>query len=531
MNTLYNLFPLEQKQILHIEELLSTLSVKEKIGQVIFSGLTGTYMSSDSNTLTKISNLVEKGIGGLVFFKGELKQYHSLINQFQKISKIPLLFSADFERGLAMRIAGMVSFPHNMAVAQTGDIRLAERLGSLVSREMRHLGIQMNFAPVVDLAGVAENPVINIRAFSDDKQKVTEFANAFIYGSKQHRVITVLKHFPGHGYTKEDSHNVLPVVDKTKAELFDSDLVPFISCIKAGAQCIMSAHLEVPEFEPEKGLPATLSKNILTALLREELGFEGLIVSDAMNMNGVTNYYSAREAAVKAFLAGNDALLLPPDDDIYFDALEEAVTEGVITEERLNTSVRRIFAAKMWSGLFSGEAETKEIDVIAGREAAELAAEIASKSVTMFSGVDIIPQEIKPGTVCITVSDKLPGETESYFAETFSQIHPETEKIYISPFTTNEMLNKIAACIMTGSLVLIPIFYRARSYQGAIQLSDELLGFFSELRRKDIHCIYLFFGNPYLSGQLEKTDNIILAYSDVPASQKAALQKITGINI
>lgn len=528
---IYKVFLLDVSQIDRIEAILGSMSVQEKICQLIFPGITGTYMSSDSHILQKVSKLVGNGVGGLVFFKGELNQYQSLIQKFQTSSKIPLLFSADFERGLAMRIVNMVSFPHNMAVAQTHEPRLSERLGEAIAREMKLLGIHMNFAPVVDLAGEAENPVVNIRAYSDDKRVVAEFSNAFIRGAKKYNILSVLKHFPGHGYTIEDSHNELPVVNKSRQEMFEQDLYPFIECIKAGAQCVMSGHLEVPAFENQKGLPATLSYNILTGLLREEIGFQGLIITDAMNMNGVTNYYSTREAAVMALRAGNDALLLPPDEDIYIEAISDAVSNGEITVERLNESVRRILAAKIWAGLLDENRPSLEINSIANRDSELLADEIASKSLTLKITEGILPLKGNSAPVCITITDKIPTEIETCFSDILGNIYADSLRLYISPHTSGKAMDEILETLPEKSIILLPVFYRARSYQGAIKLSPDILRFAADLKLKGHTCIYLFFGNPFLSQQLSGDENIILAYSDVQASQKAALRLITGISI
>lgn len=518
-----------------IEGIVQKMSLREKVGQLISPGSVGVYQSSDSAAYRKITHLIGKiGIGGIVLFRGDIYAYYELIEELQRKSKIPILFSADFERGLAMRITNTLSFPLNMALAKTGDLTLAEKMGRAIAKECRAIGVAMNFAPVVDLAGEKKNPVINTRAYGSDKMTVASFAEAFIRGASSERVLSSAKHFPGHGYTTMDSHRELPLINRTKKKMLADDIYPFERCIAAGVQSIMMGHLEVPAFEKQEGLPATLSEAIVTGLLRKQLGFDGLIISDAMNMNGVTNYFSARQASVMAIRAGNDMLLLPPDEEIAFDAILEAVTDKVIPENQITESVKRILSAKMWAGLF--EKKKNDIhqvkNIVSGSGTASLAREIADKSVSFSNGAaKHLPAKLKKPLFCLTVSDKSPSETETYFSSTLKKLMPGTENIFITPFVPESLLNRIADSLTPGIQPLLPVFYRARSYQGRLEIPHYLLEFFEKIEKNFPDAIYIFFGNPFLSEQLSKAKNIVLAYGDVQISQTAVIAKLTGVKI
>ncbi|GMU86596.1 MAG: hypothetical protein AMXMBFR48_18380 [Ignavibacteriales bacterium] len=529
------LFPLKTGQKRTVDGILEAMSIEEKIGQMISPGSIGVFQPSESAAYRKIIHLVEKiGVGGVVLFRGDIYAYFELIEELQSKSKIPILFSADFERGLAMRITNTLSFPLNMALAKTGDLSLAQKMGKAIATECRALGVSMNFAPVVDLAGEKKNPVINTRAYGSDKELVASFAESFIKGASSERVLSSAKHFPGHGYTTMDSHRELPLINRTKAKMLSDDIYPFRRCINAGVQSIMMGHLEVPAFEKQDGLPATLSRAIVTGLLRNQLGFDGLVVSDAMNMNGVTNYFSAREAAVLAVQAGNDMLLLPPDEEIAFDALVEAVKNETISAEQINASVRRILYAKMWAGLFAGEKRDihKVKKIVSSGSTHRLAREIAEKSVSFSKGaLKNLPSKTKKPVFCLTISDKSPSETETYFSATLKKIMPGTENIFITPFVPETLLNRIVDSLSGDIQPVLPVFYRARSYQGRLELPPHLLDFFNKIESRFPDCIYIFLGNPFLSEQLGKGKNTVLAYGDVPISQTAVIARLTGMAV
>jgi beta-N-acetylhexosaminidase len=347
----YSVFNLTSDEKVWVDSVLDRMTIRERVAQMIMPWAGGNYTSETSSEFKRIKYLVEDlKVGGLIFFKGDILNEALLINKVQSISQVPLLISSDFERGLAMRLTDATEFPYNMALAATGDTRLASEMGRIISLESRAIGIHQNYAPVADINTNADNPIINIRAYSEDKNIVSDYCQAFISGTVRGKMIATVKHFPGHGGTMTDSHKELPVINSTREELMQNDLIPFINAINSGVHSVMIGHLSVPSLEPGKK-PATLSKNIITGLLKEELGFQGLIVTDAMNMNAVTKNYSVAEASVLAVKAGNDIILMPPDEAIAITAISDAVHNGEISIERINESVRKILSAKKWVDL------------------------------------------------------------------------------------------------------------------------------------------------------------------------------------
>ncbi|HKM81952.1 MAG TPA: glycoside hydrolase family 3 N-terminal domain-containing protein, partial [Candidatus Acidoferrum sp.] len=276
-----------------------------------------------------------------------------LTNQLQSKSKLPLLIGADFERGTAMRLDEGTSFPTAMALAAGGNPRDAYTVGKITALEARAVGIQWIYAPDADVNNNPGNPIINTRSFGEEPARVSEFVSEFIRGVQQNGGLATAKHFPGHGDTAGDSHLDLPMIKADRERLENLELVPFRAAIAAGVGSIMTGHLAVPALEPDANTPATLSSRILTDLLRKQLGFEGLVVTDAMDMGGITVRFAPGDAAVRAFLAGADALLMPPVPDAAFGALLAAAQSGQITQERLDASVRRILLAKAKLGLSS----------------------------------------------------------------------------------------------------------------------------------------------------------------------------------
>ena len=328
----------------------------EKIGQLLFTTYHGSFTSTDADAYRKMMHDVDDlHVGGFInvtqmsplgIIKSQAYPTAVLTNQLQARSKLPLLIGADFERGSAMRLDEGTSFPTAMALAAGGNPADAYTMGKITALEARAVGIHWIYAPVSDVNNNPGNPIINTRSFGEDPQRVAEYVAAFVRGVQENGGLATAKHFPGHGDTAADSHIDLPVIRADKDRLEHLELVPFRSAISAGVGSIMTGHLSIPALEPDPNTPATLSNNVLTGLLRDELHFEGLVITDAMDMGGITTRYAPGEAAVRAFLAGADALLMSPVPDAAFEALQAAVKSGRISHERLDASVRRILQAK-----------------------------------------------------------------------------------------------------------------------------------------------------------------------------------------
>src|SRR5882724_549690 len=344
-----------------VDTTLRRMTVDEKIGQLLFTTYHGTFTSTDSPAYQQMLHDVnDLHAGGFILVthitplgieKSQTYPTAVLSNQLQFKAKLPLLIGADFERGSAMRLDEGTSFPTQMAIAAGGDPRDAYTMGKITALEARQAGVQWIYAPVADVNNNPGNPIINTRSFGEDAARVSEFVSAYVRGVQENGGLATAKHFPGHGDTAADSHLDLPVIRADRARLESLELVPFRAAIAAGAGSVMTGHLSVPALEPDPNTPATLSSNILTGVLREELGFQGLVVTDAMDMGGITVRFAPGEAAVRAVLAGADCVLMPPVPDAAFEALQEAVKSKRISRERLDASVQRILEAKARLGL------------------------------------------------------------------------------------------------------------------------------------------------------------------------------------
>ena len=278
------------------------------------------------------------------------------MNRLQSDSEIPLLFAADFERGLAYRLNGPTDFPHAMAFGATGDVNYAREAGRITAREARAIGVQWNWFPDADVNSNPANPIINNRSFGEDPQQVSEFVKAYIAGAHEYGMLTTAKHFPGHGDTSTDSHVTVPIVAGDRHHLDTIELPPFRAAIGAGVDAVMVAHLSVPALDPDPHTVASISPAIVDGLLRHDMGFQGMVVTDAMDMNGLMALFppgpaASGQAAVAAVKAGDDVLIIPADLDGAYNGLLAAVRSGEIPEARIDQSVLRILRAKASVGL------------------------------------------------------------------------------------------------------------------------------------------------------------------------------------
>jgi len=336
-----------------IDELIQSLDTRQKVAQIVVPWLRGSYAAFDAEALDKARMWVDSlQVGGLIISIGSPLDVAAKLNYLQGRSMLPLLVAADLESGTAIRLLGGTPFPRNMGVAAAGRELDAYEVGRISALEGRAVGIHMAYAPVADINNNPDNPIINVRSYGEDPDQVARLVAAEIRGMRDHGMLSTAKHFPGHGDTGTDSHIELPVIAAGWERLDTLELVPFRAAIDAGVTAVMSAHIAVPGFNGSNSRPATLAPDILTGVLRDSLGFEGIIVTDALNMAGVVRRYGEGESAVMAFLAGADLLLQPGDPAVAIDAVGEAVAGGRGSQERLDRSVRRMLALKQQQGLF-----------------------------------------------------------------------------------------------------------------------------------------------------------------------------------
>jgi beta-N-acetylhexosaminidase len=333
-----------------VESTLKSMSIDQKIGQLFMPR--GNYSGKGYDPQKLLKWVKEYHLGGMVFFAGQPTVQAQITNDLQAASKIPLFIGEDFEWGIAMRLDSSVRFPYQMALgAMSGNEELIERMGREVGRQCNRLGVHINYAPVVDVNNNPNNPVINFRSFGEDKTNVTRKALAYMRGMQSQKLITSAKHFPGHGDTGVDSHFDVPLISHDKTRLNDIELYPYKELIKNGLSGIMTAHLAIPALDNTPNLASTMSPKIITDLLKKELGFQGLVFTDAMDMEGAVKYFPKGEAIVRAILAGNDVIETFEDVPMAFNAVKKAVTEGRITEGVLDAKIRKILMAKSYVGL------------------------------------------------------------------------------------------------------------------------------------------------------------------------------------
>ncbi|MEI9812099.1 MAG: glycoside hydrolase family 3 N-terminal domain-containing protein [Acidobacteriota bacterium] len=397
------------------------MTLRDRIAQLVIGVAYGDVYSTESDDYKKYHHwITDSHIGGLIVINevefGSARNANPFamavfLNQMQRLSKLPLLVGGDFERAASMRVTGGTQFPHSMAFGAANDLTASRYEGLITAREARALGVHWVFAPVADVNNNPRNPVINIRSYGEDPDLVSQHVAAFIQGAHQDPAANVLvtaKHFPGHGDTDVDSHIGLPTLNIPRYRMDATELKPFRVAIANHVDSIMTAHMAVPELDAS-GVPATVSPKVLTDLLRNEMKFEGLIVTDAMNMQGLSEMFSTGEASVRSILAGADVLLMPPDPDLAIRAVASAVENGRIPKQRINESAVRVLAAKIRLGLLKKRlVNVDEIaDTLASPEAAARAQEIADHGVTLLRNENNVVPLAPASRSCLVLINSL----------------------------------------------------------------------------------------------------------------------------
>ncbi|MER3318224.1 MAG: glycoside hydrolase family 3 N-terminal domain-containing protein [Allomuricauda sp.] len=338
-------------QMAWVENQYANMSLQQRVGQLFMVSVA----SNQSKTATdRVKNLVkEQGVGGVIFLVGGPVQQAKLTNDYQSVSRIPLLIGSDAEWGMAMRLDSTYAFPWNMTLGAIQDSAIVEKVGYQIGRHAKRLGVHINFAPDLDVNNNPKNPIIGNRSFGEDPKNVAQKGGAFVRGMERAGVLSSGKHFPGHGDTATDSHKSLPIINSSVERLDTIELYPFKKVMKSGLSSTMVAHLDVPSLEPREGHPSTLSKSIVTGVLKNQLGFKGLVITDALNMKAVSEFAPEGKVALEAFLAGNDMLLMPENVLKAKETIIEAYNKGTITEERLAESVKKILMGKYKAGLYN----------------------------------------------------------------------------------------------------------------------------------------------------------------------------------
>jgi beta-N-acetylhexosaminidase len=515
-----------------VETTLSGMSVEEKAGQVVFPHSYGRYMSEDSPQYQRMMRLVQEyKVGGVLFFLSSVYDQAVITNKLQEVSRIPLLVGCDFERGVAQRAIEATMFPYNMGIGAADDISMTYQMGKIIAKEGRALGVHQNYAPVADVNNNPLNPIINVRSFGEDVSLVTRHSNAFLRGVQDGGMIATTKHFPGHGNTASDSHLELPSIIGSRDELNMIEFPPFSSNINEGVMSCMIAHLHVTAIDQEEVLPSTLSKGIINGLLKEEMGFHGLVVTDAMNMHAITKNYNTADATVRAFLAGNDAILFPDSAEVSIDAIIEAVRNGIITEERLDESVRKILLAKKYAGLDTNR--LIDIQAIAGiigiQEHRYAALQLARKSITLLdNSKGYLPVSNTERILNISLLDNDNERLDNLFVNEIRKRSPLAGfKVLYPSSHGDDYLNALEEAGKYDKII-VSVYLKVRAFHDNLGLNTQQAEFIKHLISRGKKIIFASHGNPYIISLFPEISTYICNYGDAEVSETALAEALFG---
>ena len=537
----YAQLPLTPAQQKWVDKTLAGMTLDEKIGQLMFPVVSGRFTNLDSDAFQQIKDNIQKyHVGGYHlegYSGGNPASGALLISRMQELAKIPLLITADFEGGAGYQFDGATRFPRGMAIGATGDPQYAYDSAKFTAQEAKAMGVSVNFYPVVDVNDNPANPIINIRSFGENPQRVGEFGAAYVRGTQDADVIATAKHFPGHGDTSVDSHLELPVINFDRARLDQIELPPFEAAMKAGVGAVMTAHIYLSQFEKTPGLPASLSGAITTDLLRKDLGFQGLVFTDALPMHAITANFGATQSPVMAIKAGADVALTPVDIPGAFAALQAAVTSGDLTVERIDQSVRRLLAAKAWAGL---NAQRKpaldQIDTLVSSPAAlQKSQEIIEHALTLVKDdQNVLPLHLSDDDQVLLVNfvdasdQENPGNAGITFRSEFMKRHPRTVYAWVSPSISASEAALIRELAGSYKTIVVSCSIRIASYKGAVGLNDVQQNLLRALAQHPGSFVFALFGSPYLLNYLPELPSYALAYEFYPGAETAMVRAIFG---
>lgn len=541
--------PLNASQREWIETTLRGLSLRQRVGQMVMIWMLGDYTNANDTTYAQIIRWVEQdGIGGVSMSLGTPVEVAAKLNDLQRRARVPLLVSADLEPSLGRLESGVFShylletggatvFPSQMAIAATGRDSDAYDVGRAIAREGRAVGIHINFAPVVDVNNNPANPVINVRSFGEDAQRVARLSALFVRGTQDGGELATAKHFPGHGDTDVDSHVGLPIVGANSARLDSIELVPFKAAIAAGASLVMTAHIALPAVQGDSTTPATLAPRIITGLLRDTLGFRGVAITDAMTMEGIGKGYTTEKSSVLAVQAGADILLKPSDPTRAIDAVVGAVERGQISRARIDSAVRHILELKVRSGAApNGIVSLEHLrEVVGSPEHRAIAASIARRSLTLLRDKEqLVPLAGDTGRVLVV---RYAPETELKAGKTFEAAlragrvtrgrRAPVDVAHIGPGATRDLLDSLDRAANAASTVVVTAYVRRVEGQGRVAVPAPIATWIDALSRKH-RTVVVAFGNPYLIGQFPSVGSFLAAYSVSEDLERAAANALLG---
>ncbi|MEX0661783.1 MAG: glycoside hydrolase family 3 N-terminal domain-containing protein [Balneolaceae bacterium] len=516
-----------------IDSLMNSMTLREKIGQLFVVPAWGTFSNEKDVRHQRLKRLVaEHNVGGIIFMRGEIYPQAVMTNELQDVASIPLWITQDMEFGAAMRVSGTTRFTPAMGVAATGNPSNAYLAGKVTAREAKALGVHQIFGPVLDVNNNPNNPVINVRSYSADPETVSEYGQSFIEGVESEGIMATAKHFPGHGDTDTDSHLSLPTISHDYDRLDSLELVPFRFTINNGLRSVMSAHIAYPNISDNVGRPSTLDESILKSILVDSLNFEGLVVTDGLEMSGITDHYSPGEAVILSLLAGADMMLISPDELTAIADVEKAVEIGRLSEERIDQSVKKMLTLKKENGLF--DHQRVDIEALSSKLNTPtyqgIADKIARNSVTVLKNEgDLLPiTDAKyPKVFVLSVADDQSGSTGTSLAREIQKYHTDVTHYTLDRRSGKEEKDEILEAAKDADLVIIGSFIMVRSHQ-PIQLPAAQRTVVREVLNLESPSALIAFGNPYVVQGLTNVDSHILAWSSNSNQVKQTVPALFG---
>ena len=537
--------PLGAQDSAWVETIFASLSPREKVAQLVMPWVPGEYAAVGSPEYEQVRGWVEDDkVGGLILSMGLPHSYAAKLNHMQRLARFPLLIASDMENGTGMRLGGSYAlpsmlpqgggtvFPPVMAIGATGSDELAYQLGRVLGSEARAVGVHMTFGPVLDVNANPLNPIINTRSFGEDPALVSRMAAAYIRGAREEGLMTTGKHFPGHGDTETDSHIGLPIIRADKKHLDDVDLPPFRTAVGNGIDAIMTAHIAVTGVLGDSAPPATLSRYFMTDLLRKEMGFAGLLVTDAMTMGGVANRYGATVPLVLAVEAGADILLMPRNVTEAINTIFAAVESGRIPQARIDESVRRVLRVKAQAGLRTGRlVDLEAVDSIVNVPArSSVASRVARESITLAKDQrSLVPFPVSARRVlAITYASDGDLVAGRVFNGELRSAGLDVRSASVDSRTTEAELGILRGRVDSVDLVIASAYVSPRDGHGSVAAEGGFPEFIEGLSKQGKPVVAVSFGNPYLVSSYPSVPAYVLAWGGAPVSQRAAAAALLG---
>jgi beta-N-acetylhexosaminidase len=516
-----------EKQNQWVDSVYNGMRRRHRVGQLFFVRAHTNRGQAYSDSVGKV--IKKQHIGGLVFFQGGPGRQANLVNEYQKLSKVPLLIAMDGEWGLGMRLDSTISYPYQMALGAIQDVNLIYKMGQMVAYDFKRLGMHINFAPDFDVNNNPNNPVINYRSFGDNKYNVARKGIAYAKGMQDAGLIAIAKHFPGHGDTNVDSHFDLPLLPFTRERLDSLEMYPFHEAINAGISGVMIAHMNIPSLDTTKNLPSTLSRPIITDILKDSLMFKGLVASDAMEMKGVTKYFPNGQADLMAFMAGVDLLELSENSKNAAKLIRRAVRKKQIAPEEFEAKVKKILAAKYWAGLNNyTPVDPRNLLQDLNRPAAtQLVQQLSDAAITLIKGDSrLLKQDTAKKTAIISIG--VSGQT--VFQQELSKTYPNSMLFLVGKDTPVPALTKMLETLKQYEQVFVGIHDTRLRPQSKLDYSSDVKLLIADLAAKP-NAVVSVFANAYTIAGLpgiEKSAAILVGYQKDDAMQRAAVKVING---